>query len=520
MRTKSSLLLVALLALLVAAPAAAQGDAGAPEAGDAVETSAPADTPDAGPVDDAGPTGEDAEPTERSEAGTSDAGPELVEQDPPAPAVDPPVDDGPALGGPALDGPELDLEGLDLGLSGAPAEGEGSGEQTGDNLERFDERTDQLVSLADRAAAIVDTTTLGGYGEHEFVWGPNEISRFVAHRYILFVYSKITDRISTATEIEFEFAGSPLKRDGALTFGEVLLEFAVVDLAVYDWLVFRAGVILVPVGAFNIRHDAPTRDLSERPIAYTTIVPSTWFESGAGLLGDFEMPFDGRLSYELYVINGLDARIFDGVGLRGARGSHLEDNNNDKAIVGRVAYSPMLGAEVGVSGYTGQYDKDGNRVNMANVDATLRTGPLELLGEVVGVMIDPGYVEGVGRTGNADTRDAVPEGMWGFYAQANMHLRYDPLWATFPDWLQESVFTAVVRYEGKDTDVFHESAQGDQRRLTLGLNFRPVEPYVIKTDLQFNGYGVDQSLPAPELWDARMWDPENIRLMTSVAFLF
>ena len=38
-------------------------------------------------------------------------------------------------------------------------------------------------------------------------------------------------------------------------------------------------------GAFNLRHDAPTRDLTERPRPLTTVVPTTWFEAGVGLLG-------------------------------------------------------------------------------------------------------------------------------------------------------------------------------------------------------------------------------------------
>lgn len=427
--------------------------------------------------------------------------------------------EGTAAPPPSDDGPVLDLEGLEEDPAGtptpaAPAEGEREG---GD---RFEGRTDPLKDLTERAAAIVQSTTLGGYGEHELHWGANELSKFVNHRYVLFVYSKITDRISAATEIEFEFAGSPLKKDGSLGHGEVLLEFAVVDFELFEWLVYRAGVILVPFGAFNLRHDSPTRDLTERPIAYTTIVPTTWFESGMGLHGEVPLPLDMRLGYELYVVNGLDARIYDGFGMRAARGSHLEDNNLDKALVGRLSFSPTLGTELGLSGYTGEYDLRGRRVNMLNLDATTRWGPFEALGEVVGASIDPGYVEGFSASSAANTRDAVPTGMWGFYAQANYHIRLEPLWALFPDWLQESVFTAVVRYEGKDTDLGRFSAQGDQRRLTFGLNFRPVEPYVIKNDFQINSRGIDDKTGAPELWDPRFWDPAGFRFVTSVAFLF
>lgn len=417
---------------------------------------------------------------------------------------------------PVQAGPELNIAGVDLGITQ-------SGEETPEatELDRFDDRTEQTKTLAQRAAAIVDATTVGGYGEHEFHWGPEETSTFINHRYIVFLYSQISDRISTATEIEFEFAGSPMKKDGVLGFGEVLLEFSVVDIELYEWLVFRAGVILVPVGAFNVRHDSPTRDLTERPIAYTTVVPTTWFESGMGFHGTVELPADMRLQYEAYLINGLDARISDGYALRGARGSHFKDNNSDKAFTGRVGFSPVLGMDFGVSGYTGAYDLKGNRVNIGALDATVRVGALELLGEFAAVQIDPGFVEGFAAGSVANTRSAVPEHMWGYYAQVNYHIHDDALWqSVFPDWLQESVFTAVLRYEGKDTDTARYSVAGDQRRLTLGFNFRPVEQVVIKNDWQFNSKGVEDVSAPAEFWNGDFWSGKNMRYVSSVAYLF
>ncbi len=415
------------------------------------------------------------------------------------------------------DGPKLELEGLNLQeIEGA------SGQPTGqtEEIDPFKDRTDPLTTLADRARAIIDRTTIGGYGEHEFITGQGEVSRFVAHRYIIFVYSQISERISTATEIEFEFAGSPKKTDGNLGFGEVLLEFSVVDLKLYDWLNFRAGIILMPVSAFNLRHDAPTRDISERPIAYTTVVPSTWFESGAGFLGTIELGESQRLTYELYLVNGLDARIFDGFGLRAARGSHFEDNNHDKALTGRVAWSPTLGFELGLSGYTGAYDKRQSRVNLVNLDFLWRMGDLEFLGEGVFVNIDEGFVEGFEGSSQANTRDPVPQQMMGFYLQANYHFTIPPLWSLLPEWLNEATFTGVLRYEGMDTDFDQHSAAGDRRRLTLGLNFRPIEPYVIKTDYRLESNGVDGVSAAPDLWKGDFWTKSRFTFMASVAFLF
>ncbi len=420
----------------------------------------------------------------------------------------------------AGEGPVLELEGLDTeALSGAAA----SPTETtvGD---RFAGRVVKTATLAERAAAILDRTTLGGYGQHEYMAGRTEVARFRNHRYVLFIYSQISERITHATEIEWEFAGSPLKKDGELSAGEVLLEFSIVDFKLWDWLVFRGGVILVPE-SFNLRHDSPTRDLVDRPIAYTTILPSTWFESGVGLHGKLNLGEMQRLTYELYLINGLDARIFDGFGLRAARGSHFEDNNQDKALTGRLAWSPALGVELGIFGYSGEYDKADNRINMVNVDFMWRRGALELLGEAVYVSIDQGFVEGFSASSSANTRDAVPESMWGFYGQVNYHFQIGPLWELLPDDLKNATFTTALRYGGKDTDRARDSAAGDQRRMTLGLNFRPIEAFVWKFDSQWNSKGIDGKRGAAEVWEGRFWRKRAWgflpdRFIGSVAYLF
>lgn len=412
----------------------------------------------------------------------------------------------------AEEGPRLEIEGAEepaLPFEAARQEGA---------AEAFGARLDPARTLSDRAGAILDRTTLGGYGEHDFVVPEVGTSSFVAHRYVLFVYSHISERISTATEIEFEFAGSPLKRDGVLGFGEVLLEFSVVDLQITDWTTFRAGVILVPFGTYNLRHDAPAQELPERPIAYTTIVPTTWFESGAGFLGQFGLGDHGRLTYEVYAINGLDAKILDGSGMRAARGSNLRDNNDDKAIVGRVGYSPWLGLELGVSGYTGAYDLLNNRVNMVNGDAFWRMGPLDLHGEAVWAFIDPGFVQGFPDGSIANTRSAVPTRMRGYYGQADYRFRIEPFFRALPEEWHDGHFTASLRYEEKDTDMSVVTAEGDVAKLTVGLNFRPLPPYVIKNAFSWeqNGAGGEQ----PHLWSDRFFGDGAWQYIGSVAYLF
>lgn len=367
-----------------------------------------------------------------------------------------------------------------------------------------------LGTLTDKLTSVVQGTVLGGYGEFEFHKERGVDSFFNHHRYILFISSQLHPRISAATEFEIEFGGSPRKRDGVQQAGEAILEFSVVDFRFNDAINLRAGILLVPFGAYNLRHDAPTQDLSERPKPLTTVTPTTWFESGAGFFGRFDLG-KHKLSYELYAINGLDAKIGEEFGMKGAVGSKGEDNNDDKAIVGRVAWSPNLHLELAASGYSGEYDDSGNRVHMAGADVTAKLGWFELQGEFVGAAIDPGFVEGFSASSPANTRRAVPEGMLGGYLQTNMHFTWPWLFSFLPDDLPDATFTGVLRAEVADTNTAAVGAS-DTHKLTAGLNFRPIEAYVLKTELQLVSHG------AHSPWSGD-WTSVP-KFVTSIAFLF
>lgn len=421
--------------------------------------------------------------------------------------------DAPAAATPAVEstGPKLELD--DDGAAMAPTVGHGKPNDNDARAEMY-RRTSLLDNISDKLLSVHNKTTIGGYGEVEYTNEKGRDSFFNAHRYVLFFYSQMHPRISTSTEFEIEFGGSPNKRDGQLQAGEAILEFSVVDFQATNWLTLRAGVILVPFGAYNLRHDAPTQDLSERPLPLTTITPTTWFETGAGALGKFEFA-DQTLSYELYAINGLDAKIADGMGTKGAVGSKGEDNNDDKALVGRLSWAPNLKLELGASGYRGEYDDQGRRIQMVSGDLTARLGRLEFQGEFVRAFIDPGFVQGFSAGSPANTRAPIPTDMQGWYLQSNLHFTVPWLWNHLPADLADSVMTAVLRYERTDTNLA-EINQYDVDKLTFGLNYRPIEGYVWKNEVQLvsNATGGVRRDILAEAWD---FTP---KFVTSVAFLF
>lgn len=343
---------------------------------------------------------------------------------------------------------------------------------------------------------IVGRTILGGYADIEFIDGRDSESFFDQHRFVPFIYGEVTDQIKVAAEIEFEHGGTDNNQDD----GEVKVEFAVIDYQLHEALNFRAGIILTPLGHFNLIHDSPLNDLTARPLVARRIIPSTLSESGAGLYGTFYPTDLSKIDYELYFVNGFEGftdfdpatgdaevSISQTGGLRGARGSQSDDINDNKAVTGRIAVSPFLGAEVGFSGHFGEYDEDGdNFLAIYAVDWTLQKGPFELIGEYAVANIErEGRVALFNATRTSEA-DRIPGRMDGAYVQLNYHVMPEFLREMFPAVFgPESVFTLVGRYDVIDLGN-SDSGVGDRDRVTIGGNFRPVEDTVFKLEYQIN----------------------------------
>lgn len=329
-------------------------------------------------------------------------------------------------------------------------------------------------------------------------------SSFDQQRFVPFFYSDITDRLKVAAELEVEHGVRSKSTQGGSGGIEVSLEFATIDYLITEPLNFRAGIILLPVGKFNLLHDSPLNDLSDRPLVATAIIPSTLSETGAGFYGTFYPTRLSKLDYELYVTQGFQG--YDGnsapvitasKGLRDARQRVAStaddglDNNNGKAVVGRVAFSPKLGIEIGGSGYFGSYDPASKRpLSIWAVDWTLQRGPFELIGEAAWTYARDNH-RNLDGTFAFDTSTGVPAGTLlprrsdGYYVQGNYHFMPQVLRRWAPTYFTEaSTFTAVARWDDVNTN--SELSVTRRERLTLGLNFRPVEDTVFKLDYQFN----------------------------------
>src|SRR5262249_43798715 len=118
------------------------------------------------------------------------------------------------------------------------------------------------------------------------------------------------------------------------------------------------------------------------------VIPTTLREVGGGFFGTL-LPADsgvGQVTYEAYVTSGFKGLFNDGTvafdttdGLTNGRAHEtpdgtesFADNNNNLAQAGRLEWSPVLGAEVGVSAHHGNYDQaDDNELLITAVDGAL-----------------------------------------------------------------------------------------------------------------------------------------------------
>lgn len=339
-------------------------------------------------------------------------------------------------------------------------------------------------------------TYVGGYMDFEFRSTEDEDGPhgFTQKRFIPFIYSDVSDRVKLAAEIEFEFGGTGGGRDG-----EVILEFGTMDFLVNDWINWRGGYLLTPLGKFNLVHDSPLQDFTDRPLVDQLIIPSTLTSLGMGFFGTFYPSDLSKLDYELYVTNGIfqgldddgTVRFGESNGLRSSKGSgggYFNDNYNESpAVVGRVSYSPFLGLEFGGSAHTSTYDeKNDNRLTISALDFTYQRGPFEFLGE--------GAYAFIGTDDFAEA-NSITDDMWGYYLESRYHFMPSLLKTWAPSFFTEnSTFTAALRWDhvqtaGRDNDF--DRVHWVRGRITPGLNFRYTEDTVFKLDYQFNMEGKD-----------------------------
>ena len=200
---------------------------------------------------------------------------------------------------------------------------------------------------------------------------PKNKAKVDFERFVLSPRFLLTDDIKIVSEIEFEHGGTgvTMEYDTLDEFGEfetevekggeVVVEEAYIDISSKDWLNYRIGHMIIPVGLNSQRH-LPTLYLAtSRNISETTIIPNTWHETGVLAYGQLA----DKINYQASLTTGLNSEFFSSSHWiqAGAQRQFEFSNADDLAVALRIDYGDVVGSHIGASIYTGNTNSNRNK---------------------------------------------------------------------------------------------------------------------------------------------------------------
>jgi len=185
-------------------------------------------------------------------------------------------------------------------------------------------------------------------------------------RFVLALDYKFNKKWMLGAEIEFESGGTGTAYEMEAGTGgengeyeqefekggEVAIEqFHITRLIVPEFNV-RVGHLVLPVGLTNTHHEPINFFSSSRPEGETTIMPSTWHETGIEFYGTFGKGY-GTFDYEALIVSGPNPNGFNKYNwIKGGRQGFFEsDNFTSPAYILRLDYKGLPGLRVGGSFY-------------------------------------------------------------------------------------------------------------------------------------------------------------------------
>lgn len=336
-----------------------------------------------------------------------------------------------------------------------------------------------------------------GYGDTTYIDPDGENSAFMG-KVAPIILVQLNEQVHIEAEWEFS-----VDDEGET---ETELEYADVHYFASDSVTLTAGKILLPFGQFGPNlHPSWINKLPSLPVIYgghdgngiaTPLMPIL-SDYGAAAQKTFAFGDGSRLFFDVYVVNGpkfdehgeeededtdhLDDLVALDVGGGGENDHEDEgddddhddvsapeldfeatssDNNDDKAIGGRIGYSWGPGFEVGASYYSGAYDEEGDFDLMSyGVDVNYTSTYFTVRGEYIET-----ETEGLDDDGHKETFDRD-----GWYLQGSWFLKQTGIDALAP------VEVVARRSEVNQLD--------GSERWAIGLNYWIAPSAVIKLSM-------------------------------------
>jgi len=241
----------------------------------------------------------------------------------------------------------------------------------------------------------------------------------------------------------------------------VELEQAYIEHDITDSMSFRAGLFLVPVGILNQTHEPNTFYGVERNNVEKNIIPTTWWEGGVALKGEFAPGW----AYETAVASGLKLDAADGeYKIRDGRQKVSEADANDLSYTANLKYTGLAGLEVGA---TLQYQSDLYQGDYTDsVDALLYTAHVAYRNGPFGLRV-------LGARWDID--DSINQIKQGADDQEG--------WYIEPSWEFTRSIGVFARYSEWDNQA-GDNGSSDISEWDMGLNYWLDETVVFKVDYQ------------------------------------
>ena len=332
---------------------------------------------------------------------------------------------------------------------------------------------------------------IGGYGELDYnqslIKGIRQNGKLDVHRLVLLFGYKFNPKFTFISEIEFEHVQ------------EVYIEQFFFNYRFKDYLNFRAGLLLIPMGIVNEFHEPTTFLGVERPLIDKVIVPTTWREIGAGFSGNIQ---DASLKYQLYLVNGFksydngEAKLNGSKGFRSGRQKAAESIISHPNLSAKLSFYGLRGLELGLSVYTGKtqttayqgIDKNNSlakqyadstvvNINMLGLDARYRNKGLLLRGQV--------NYSNVGNTEQYNAIEGTDLGsaILGYYVETG----YNLLKSSGSNNYQLIPFVRYSQYDThfKVNELMERNEAYAKTVITSGINFMLNDALCVKADYQF-----------------------------------
>jgi len=319
-------------------------------------------------------------------------------------------------------------------------------------------------------------TALSGYMDFHFNKPQFRDGSLDFHRFVLLVTHEFSPRLRFVSEVEIEHAFVEGLEEG----GELELEQAYLDFLITRGFNVRAGMLLVPMGIINERHEPPVFHGVERPLVDTVIIPTTWFDVGAGIHGEL-----GRgWRYRAYLMAPLNAAEFSAEeGLREGQQHGAEANVGRVAVTGRVEYVGRRNLTLGASFWSGRSGFEFRPrfdvpVTVAAADGRYRRDRLELRGEVASGAISNADLLNEALTLRTGVNPNIARSLVGYYGEASYRV---------VSGANAGDIALFSRYENVDTQ--HRMPTGylpiksfDREAWVIGATYWPDPDVAVKVD--------------------------------------